>query len=639
MQRQDSKIIMGVAQNMLHVVEGNMATQRCRTPTLSALWGSTSQSSTSTACAASESHSESGGEGSGMLIPAHHLDDREEQSSRVALYSDSSESEDDSVRSRMEQNCQPPCKKRKQSKLSYQRDWKWKYLMLPAPSSEGKLNDEMICVQCHQQMKAKSSTALRHISRRHPDMLSDSFSEGKKRRLLRVFEGTIKSQQSVMANALKPNELVKLAPYKLAFVLAKHKLPFSACEAFSEFARSADPTSSVFSQMACSRGTITKRTQEIHKVILKPLVVQNVNNSPYWSLICDESCDGATQEQLGLYVRYINLEKQKIEEEFFEMKRITGHPNADNLFAATMEAIDSEDTALKLPLDKLVALTTDGASVVLSEKGGLFGKLKERTNTKLFSTHCPPHRLVLASKAGQKELPNDIEKTISDTLFFFRDSSVRRDEFSALKEMVEPDSPYIAIVQYHRVRWLSLADCVGRLVKLLPLLVRYFEEQSCDTVNRVAVREKCRDLHNRLSEPRFQLFLYFLLPQLEALAKINKWLQSPNLSIHIVYSKIKALLSTFIEPVALDTTKSICDSSNLRPISDAIPLFPGKDFQEHYASCLDHSLMDSQEMQEACKSMYQYIVKIGESILKRFPEIDFIINNSMFLDPPYEKHA
>ena len=195
-----------------------MAVQRCGT-TLSALWGSLSpQSSTSTTCGVVESHSESGGKGSGVVIPVR----REEQSNRLAYSADSSESEDDSVCSQIEQNCPPPCKKRKQSKLRYQRDWKWKYLMLPAPSCEGKLNDEMVCVQCHQQMKAKSSTALRHIYRRHPDTLS--LSEGKKRRLLHVFEGTIRNQQAVMATALKPNELVKLAPYKLAFVLAKHKL-------------------------------------------------------------------------------------------------------------------------------------------------------------------------------------------------------------------------------------------------------------------------------------------------------------------------------------------------------------------------------------------------------------------------------
>ena len=132
-----------------------------------------------------------------------------------------------------------------------------KYLVLPTPSRNGKLNDDMICAQCQQHMKAKSSTALRHIARRHPDTLS--FSEGKKRKLLYVFEGMIKNQQAVMAGALQPNELVKLAPYKLAFVIAKHKLPFSTCEAFSEFARSADPSSCVFSQMACSSGTITKK--------------------------------------------------------------------------------------------------------------------------------------------------------------------------------------------------------------------------------------------------------------------------------------------------------------------------------------------------------------------------------------------
>lgn len=47
----------------------------------------------------------------------------------------------------------------------------------------------------------------------------------------------------------------------------------------------------------------------------------------------------------------------------------------------------------------------------------------------------------------------------------------------------------------------------------------------------------------------------------------------------------------------------------------------------------DHSLIDSREIQEACKSMYQYIGKVGESIANRFPEIYFIINNTMFLDP------
>ena len=126
-------------------------------------------------------------------------------------------------------------------------------------------------------------------------------------------------------------------------------------------------------------------------MVLHPSV-QSVKSSPYWLVVADESTDSATQEQLGLYVRY------KI---FFQMKRITGHPNAENLFAS-MKVIDNEDSNLKLPL---VRQTTDGDSVMISERGGVFGKLKERVNPKLFSTHCPPHWLVFASQTGKTNFP------------------------------------------------------------------------------------------------------------------------------------------------------------------------------------------------------------------------------------------
>ena len=93
---------------------------------------------------------------------------------------------------------------------------------------------------------------------------------------------------------MKPDEMVKLAPYKLAFVISKHKMPFSSCEAFMEFARNTDPSSLFFSKMPCSRDTITKRTQDIHKKVLKPSLIQSVKDAPFWALVADESTDTAT---------------------------------------------------------------------------------------------------------------------------------------------------------------------------------------------------------------------------------------------------------------------------------------------------------------------------------------------------------
>ena len=72
--------------------------------------------------------------------------------------------------------------------------------------------------------------------------------------------------------------------------------------------------------------------------------------------MADESTDSATQEQLGIYARYINLDK-KIGI-FRDEKNHTGHPNTENLFTAMMEVIDNDDNDFKVHL----------ASVMMSER-------------------------------------------------------------------------------------------------------------------------------------------------------------------------------------------------------------------------------------------------------------------------------
>ena len=83
---------------------------------------------------------------------------------------------------------------------------------------------------------------------------------------------------------------------------------FSSCEEFLKFSRTADPNSPILRRMAESRDMVTKHTQEIHSVVLRPSLVKAVSNSPFWSVIVDESTDSATMEQLGVYVRFIDIE-------------------------------------------------------------------------------------------------------------------------------------------------------------------------------------------------------------------------------------------------------------------------------------------------------------------------------------------
>ena len=113
-------------------------------------------------------------------------------------------------------------------------------------------------------------------------------------------ESSLSRQQATIRKATRPSELVKLAPYKLAFIINKRKFPFNSCSAFAEFAANADPESVVFSRMPSSRDTITRRTQDIHSNVLRPNLLKEVSNAPYWGLILDDGTDNATKEQMGV---------------------------------------------------------------------------------------------------------------------------------------------------------------------------------------------------------------------------------------------------------------------------------------------------------------------------------------------------
>ena len=40
--------------------------------------------------------------------------------------------------------------------------------------------------------------------------------------------------------------------------------------------------------------------------MLHPDAIKSVNSAPYWGIVAGESTDRATQEQLALYVRFVN---------------------------------------------------------------------------------------------------------------------------------------------------------------------------------------------------------------------------------------------------------------------------------------------------------------------------------------------
>ena len=123
--------------------------------------------------------------------------------------------------------------------------------------------------------------------------------------------------------------------------------------------------------------------------------------------MADESTDSATMEQLGVYVRYVDVDKGKLCEDFLEMKRIDGHPTAQNIFDSLMEVLNPENPDLRLPLNRLAGLKSDGASVMISPKNGVLGKLRGVAEVSFLS-------FVLTSFQASAEIYNEFNRSTSN---------------------------------------------------------------------------------------------------------------------------------------------------------------------------------------------------------------------------------
>ena len=248
----------------------------------------------------------------------------------------------------------------KSLRLDWKPVWKDKYLV-----DFDRESNEMICMVCHLRMRCvRSDTVSKHFSRVHKDLRLYSLTERRKVQL--AFSkhcAAVKSSRSNLKQFLDPAKLASLAPYKLAFVIARNKKLFSDCTICMEFAAAADPSSKVFVNMASSRRTIVRRMNDIF-LYMRDELKDEMQKAMFFGIMADESTDTAVSEQLIMYVRYVDIGKEEIVTRFAGIEKVEGYPNAENLFRVADGILDT----LGIPKEFIVCSTVDAASAIFSAK-------------------------------------------------------------------------------------------------------------------------------------------------------------------------------------------------------------------------------------------------------------------------------
>lgn len=275
--------------------------------------------------------------------------------------------------------------------------------------------------------------------------------------------------------------------------LARQSLPFRG---------DGDESESNFIQLLLLRGTddtrvkewVQKKTNkytsaEIQNELIRIMALQvlreiacNLHNTPFYTIMADETTDSSNKEQFVVCIRWVDDELD-IHEDFIGLHVV------ESIDAATLHAV-LKDVLIRMNLSvlKLRGQCYDGASSMSGLKSGVATRFSEEEERAIY-THCYGHALNLACSDTIKgcKLMRDALDVTHEVVKLIKKSPRRDAIFAHLKEEMAPDTPGVRVLCPHR--WTVKADSLKSILDNYVVLQKTWEE-SVDVVKDTEMKSR-----------------------------------------------------------------------------------------------------------------------------------------------------
>ncbi|CAH1242606.1 ZNF862 [Branchiostoma lanceolatum] len=252
-----------------------------------------------------------------------------------------------------------------------------------------------------------------------------------------------------------------------------------------------------------------------------------IRDSPFLGLMCDETVDISTTNELVLYCRCIDGDGM-FQAQFMKVVALRDG-KANTIKAALSQYLEDNN----LSIQKVAGFGSDGAACMIGNRSGVATQLKQE-NDKIVSIHCVAHRCALAvGQSGNKvKYIGEVFKPNLLSLFLFYNGSAVRSE--GLKEIqVILHELTLKLKQPKDVRWLSHDAATDALYKSLrSVLVHLNEEMGKGVV-------MARALWTWLSQYKAIATLYLLCDVLPHLSGLSKIFQQKRLDLTEVHTAVE----------------------------------------------------------------------------------------------------
>lgn len=406
-----------------------------------------------------------------------------------------------------------------------------------------------VCLICNTTVAlAKKGNLERHFKTVHGSYERD-FPANTSLRTTKVrdLKAQLAARQSIFTKPKTQGKAATIASYRVSHVLAKHKKPFkdgpivkealleAADSVLNDFKNKAEIMKAI-KEVQLSRNTITRRCEGM-AVDVEEQLRKDIDACECFSLQFDESTDMVDVAQLCVFIRMV-FEDMSAKEELLTILPLKGHTRGEDIFNAFMGFVSET----KLPLFKLISITTDGAPAMMGRNSGFIALCKEHESfPNILNYHCIIHQQALCGKILNMNEVMDIVIKIVNSV---RARSLQRRLFRAHLE--ENDADHTDLLLHTDVRWLSRGKVLARFTELLPEIKDFLK------------LSKHVDYCRKLEDHQWLLDLAFLTDLTGELNELNLELQGKGKDVVNMMSSV----NTFKSKLKLMSNRLQC--SNLR---------------------------------------------------------------------------
>jgi len=251
-------------------------------------------------------------------------------------------------------------------------------------------------------------------------------------------------------------------------------------------------------------------------------IASNIRNSPFYTIMVDETADMANIEQVVVCLRWVN-EIFEVHEEFVGLYQVEAI-HSEKIF----EVITDVMLRLNLCMSKIRGQCYDGASVMTGVKSGVVARLNAAEPRAVF-THCYGHALNLACADTFRKckLMQDALDTTHEITKLIKKSPRRDGIFKRLKEEMASDCCGIRVLC--PTRWTVKAEALNSILNNFKVLLELWDE-SLDVVKDSDMKARIQGVaaQMRKFEFLFGVSLGFLI--LRHTDNLSKTLQRADMS-------------------------------------------------------------------------------------------------------------